>query len=321
MQRRRLFMQTDVGRVSARRNPVSLQSVLADERAWREIPHRVNRGPLDDVVIGYWADGREARRELTAPMSAGHYTISILLGKASVDCYKNGRLLDRGTGGPGGVQLTAPGERVTCSFRGANEAVHIFVPRDVIESEYVGLRGESSALRLEDPAFRVDPVLVSTAKLLAATRGKQDQADVWAARGLFDEILGHVLSRYAHEGSATASMQGLAPQRVRRAIDYIEANLGEPITLHDVARHVGLSRMHFAAQFKLATGCSPHAFLRSRRIERAKTLLMDDMPIVDVALAVGFQGQAHFTTVFRELDGLTPKQWAEKNRKDTTLSR
>jgi len=312
-------MQTDVCRVSARRAPVSLQSVLADEHAWREIPHRTNRNPVEDVVIGYWADDREARRQMIAPMSAGHYTISILLGKASVDCYKNGRLLDRGTGGPGGVQLTAPGERVMCSFRGANEAVHIFVPRDVVESEYVGLRGESSALQLEDPAFRVDPVLVSTAKLLAATRGKQDQADVWAARGLFHEILGHVLSRYAHECAPAASTQGLAPQRVRRAIDYIEANLGEPITLHDVARHVGLSRMHFAAQFRLATGCSPHAFLRNRRIERAKTLLMDDMAIVDVALAVGFQGQAHFTTVFRELDGLTPKRWLEVNRRGAVL--
>ena len=61
-------MQTDVCRVSARRAPVSLQSVLADEHAWREIPHRTKRSPVEDVVIGYWADDREARREMIAPM-------------------------------------------------------------------------------------------------------------------------------------------------------------------------------------------------------------------------------------------------------------
>jgi len=77
--------------------------------------------------------------------------------------------------------------------------------------------------------------------------------------------------------------------------------------------------MHFAAQFILATGYSPHAFLRTRHIERAKTPLMDEISIVDVALAVGFQGQAHFTTVFRELVRLTPKRWLEQNRTGTVL--
>jgi AraC family transcriptional regulator len=304
-------MQTDGTHVSASGARSPLQQVLADEHTWREIPRCTNRAPVSDVVIGHWTDERVVRRELTAPMSERHYTVSILLGKATVDCYKNGRLLDRGTGGPGGVQLTAPGEQVTCSFRGANEAIHLFLPSELVESAYGSLRIDASALRLEDPAFRVDPALVPIAQSLAATRNDDRQGSVVSVDGMVQGILRHVLSRYAYERPCASDARGLSEPRLRRVIDYIDANLAEPITLHDIARQAGLSRMHFAAQFRLAMGCTPHAFLRMRRIERAKALLMQDIPIVDVALAVGFQGQAHFTAVFKELDGQSPGRWRE----------
>jgi AraC-like DNA-binding protein len=304
-------MQTDGKHVSASGAHSSLQRVLADEHRWREMPLGTNRAPESDIVIGHWSDARVARRELTAPMSDRHYTVSILLGKATVDCYKNGHLLDRGTGGPGGVQLTAPGEQVTCSFRGANEAVHLFLPSDLVESAYGSLRANASALRLEDPAFRVDPALVPIARTLAATRNDDRPESVVSVNGIVHDVLHHVLSRYAHERPGASDARGLSEPRMRRVIDYIDANLAEPITLQDIARHAGLSRMHFAAQFRLAMGCTPHAFLRMRRIERAKALLMQGIPIVDVALAVGFQGQAHFTAVFKELDGRSPGRWRE----------
>ncbi|WP_414446683.1 helix-turn-helix transcriptional regulator [Burkholderia sp. 22PA0099] len=281
-----------------------------DEQRWREMPlppatvlPAIAPRPPAGIVIGHWLDRRIRWRELVAPVLARHYTISLLLGAATVDCYKNGRLLERGTGGPGGVQLTMPGESVQCRFRGENEALHVFVPAALIDAEYSAASGSAAPPRLEDPGFRVDPVLAPLARQLAgydrATAGKHDQ--------LLAGILRHVLTRYAREpGSACA---GLSAPRLRRVFDYVEANLAEPITLHDIARHAGLSRMHFAAQFRLATGLSPHAFLTQRRIEQAKRLLRDGLPIVEAALASGFPGQAHFTTVFRELTGTTPGRW------------
>ncbi|WP_241015011.1 helix-turn-helix transcriptional regulator [Burkholderia sp. Ac-20379] len=281
----------------------------ADERRWREMPlppvaslctpPALAPRPPAGIVIGHWLDRRSRWRELVAPVLARHYTISLLLGAATVDCYKNGRLLERGTGGPGGVQLTAPGESVQCRFRGENEALHVFVPAALIDAEY----GAAAPPRLEDPGFRVDPVLAPLARRLAGgERVMAGQRDP-----LLAGIVRHVLTRYAREpGRACA---GLSAPRLRRVFDYVEANLAEPITLHDIARHAGLSRMHFAAQFRLATGLSPHAFLTQRRIEQAKRLLRDGLPIVEAALACGFPGQAHFTTVFRELTGTTPRRW------------
>ncbi|PLZ04062.1 hypothetical protein CY652_03620 [Burkholderia sp. WAC0059] len=287
-----------------------LPSVLADEPAWRQLPYRSSHRALDHVAIGHWADGRIGRRELTAPVFDGHYTVSILLGRASVDCYKNGRLLARGTGGPGGLQLTAPGERVVCAFRGENEALHLFFPAVLVEAEH------GAAPRLDDPAFRVDPLLVPFAQRCASARERGGLRPGSRPDGndAVREILHHVLSRYVRESARATQTRGLSRPRLRRVVDYIDANLAEPLTLHDIALHAGLSRMHFAAQFRLATGRTPHAFLMERRIERAKSLISQGMTIAEVAQAVGFQGQAHFTTVFCSLIGMPPGRWRTERR-------
>ena len=98
--------------------------------------------------------------------------------------------------------------------------------------------------------------------------------------------------------------------RLKRVQAYVEENLPEAITLQDLAEAAGLSRMHFAAQFRAATGLRPHEYVVRRRIEQAQELMRDPhLPLVQVALSVGFQTQAHFTTVFRALVDETPARW------------
>lgn len=108
---------------------------------------------------------------------------------------------------------------------------------------------------------------------------------------------------------------GLPKWRFKRVVAYIEENIGESVTLAGMAEAAGLSRMHFAAQFRVATGMRPHEFLLRRRIELAQQMLLETRdPLVEIALAVGFQTQAHFTTVFRRFVGDTPYQWRSANR-------
>ncbi|WP_428032104.1 helix-turn-helix domain-containing protein [Ancylobacter sp.] len=108
---------------------------------------------------------------------------------------------------------------------------------------------------------------------------------------------------------------GLPKWRLKRVTTYIEENLGECVTLEGMAEAAGLSRMHFAAQFRIATGMRPHDYLLRQRIERAQSMLLETRdPLVEIALAVGFQTQAHFTTVFRRFVGDTPYQWRCANR-------
>ena len=105
-------------------------------------------------------------------------------------------------------------------------------------------------------------------------------------------------------------MRSLQKWRLKRVLQYVDDHLAAKITLQDLATVAGLSRMHFAAQFRAAVGMRPHEYLLKRRIERAEELLKQArVSLVEVALTVGFQTQAHFTTVFKRFAGDTPYQW------------
>ncbi len=98
--------------------------------------------------------------------------------------------------------------------------------------------------------------------------------------------------------------------RLKRIYDYVDNNLAEQITLADLAAEAGMSRMYFASQFRAATGLRPHDFILRKRIERAQHLLVSTSEtLVNVALSVGFQTQAHFTTIFGKIVGDTPYRW------------
>ncbi len=105
---------------------------------------------------------------------------------------------------------------------------------------------------------------------------------------------------------------GMAPHKLRRALEFISENLQRQhgIALDVVAREVGMSRYHFSRVFKESMGLSPINYIVRQRIERAKKLLAEtDLPIADIALQAGFSGQSHFTTFFRKLVGLTPRSF------------
>jgi AraC family transcriptional regulator len=100
--------------------------------------------------------------------------------------------------------------------------------------------------------------------------------------------------------------------RLKRVYDFVEANIENRILLHMLASAAGVSRMYFAAQFRAATGMRPHSYVLQRRMAHARKILSQpESTIVDTAFSVGFQTQAHFTTVFKEMEGITPHRWRE----------
>jgi AraC family transcriptional regulator len=104
--------------------------------------------------------------------------------------------------------------------------------------------------------------------------------------------------------------------RMKRLEQYLAVNVGRRISLDDMAAVAGLSKMHFAAQFRAATGFRPHEYLLFKRIERAKAVMAaTEMALVEVAFAVGFNAQAHFSTVFKRFTGNSPAQWKQQYRR------
>ena len=92
-----------------------------------------------------------------------------------------------------------------------------------------------------------------------------------------------------------------------RARDLADARYFEPLTVADMARAAGLSRSHFSEQFKRAFGESPHAYLLTRRLERAAVLLRTtDYSVADVCFRVGLDSVGSFTSSFGRAYGRTP---------------
>ncbi len=104
----------------------------------------------------------------------------------------------------------------------------------------------------------------------------------------------------------------LGKWRLNHVVEYVDANLSQKICLSDLSSVAGLSRMHFASQFRVSTGISPHTYIVQRKIEYSKQLLLDkSMAIAEVAALIGFSSQAHFTGVFKQIVGDTPHRWRQ----------
>jgi AraC-like DNA-binding protein len=92
-----------------------------------------------------------------------------------------------------------------------------------------------------------------------------------------------------------------------RARDFADSRYFEPLTVDDLAHEAGMSRAHFSREFKRTFGESPHAYLLTRRLERAASLLRNtDRPVTEICLAVGWESLGSFSASFRRVYGESP---------------
>src|SRR5881227_1641137 len=97
-----------------------------------------------------------------------------------------------------------------------------------------------------------------------------------------------------------------------RARDLADARYAEPLTVADMARAAGLSPAYFSREFKRAFGESPHAYLLTRRLERAAALLrVTDRSVADICFSVGLQSVGSFTTSFTRTYGVSPTAYRQ----------
>lgn len=161
-----------------------------------------------------------------------------------------------------------------------------------------------------------DPIMVGLAQTLVAVMEQPG-----AGTGLLVDYIAlafhaHILHTYGNVPIGQVSKRGgLAPWQLRRACEFIEANLVGNPTIMDVAGVCGLSGNYFAKAFKQTTGAPPHAWLLMRRIERAKRLMNETgLGLAEIALACGFVDQSHFSRTFMKREGCSPGRWRRLRR-------
>lgn len=103
---------------------------------------------------------------------------------------------------------------------------------------------------------------------------------------------------------------GLAPWQVKRVKRFIDERISSSISLDDLAQQVKLSTSYFSAAFKASFGVSPHNFIIQRRVQLAKSMMLEsDAPLCEIALDCGLSDQAHLSRIFRRYTGTTPSAW------------
>jgi AraC family transcriptional regulator len=156
-----------------------------------------------------------------------------------------------------------------------------------------------------------DPQLAHAGmSLLSELRSRAPGGRIYA-EALATVLAVQLLRRHSSLGRpALRGLSGLPPTALKRAIDYIEANLADDLALAAVAEAASYSPYHFARLFKASTGCSPHQYIIRRRVERARLLLATtDRPLAFIAREVGFASGSHLALHFRRLLGVPPADY------------
>jgi AraC family transcriptional regulator len=143
-----------------------------------------------------------------------------------------------------------------------------------------------------------DPLLAEIGCAIAS----ELQTETAASSLLIEGLASSLAARLVQKCIRVSTGQSIVPlasgaldrRRLQRVLDYIEANLESDLTLDRMASIACLSRYHFARAFRQAVGQTPHRYVSARRLDRAKTLLMQgDRSLVDIALALSFSSQAN----------------------------
>ena len=103
---------------------------------------------------------------------------------------------------------------------------------------------------------------------------------------------------------------GLAPNKLRRVLEFIQANLNAEISLGELAAVAEISEFHFARQFKRSTEFAPYQFVLNARVDAAQKLLGEtNLSIAEIALRVGFSSQSKLAAHFRRRFDVSPSAY------------
>jgi AraC family transcriptional regulator len=282
----------------------ALDSVY-EERTWRCPAQDDTNATIDaDILVSRWIDPRSSSRHEKTVSSPDRHVIGVALKTTSLKLTRGPHTIFDGLMPAGTLHVTGPSQPLTAEFRAPCDFIHFHVSNEYLRKRQDAARpGLSQPIRdLNDFVIR-DPL----AELLGRTLVEGGRA----GDGLYAESVGQTLVMHiARLELPRPTVNALPKWRLKRVQEYVDAHLDESISLADLAQVAGLSRMHFAAQFRAATGYRPHDYLLYQRIESAKAMLSStDTPLAEIALNVGFQAQAHFSTVFKRLTGETPARW------------
>lgn len=179
-------------------------------------------------------------------------------------------------------------------------------------------QGYAGPVELLDKAWDTeDPLLAVSARRLVEASERDSRPNALLAEQLAYTLALHLSDRYAAPGAGRPEPPPQMDDAMcRRVAEFVRADPGAPITLGAMARVAGLSPSGLIRGFKRATGMTPHRFVLEQRVVAACRLLeTSDLPIVEIALSLGFSSQSHFGAAFLAATGASPARYRQDYRR------
>lgn len=132
-------------------------------------------------------------------------------------------------------------------------------------------------------------------------------------------IISSSLIRITLAALTGATGENVEKSTIARIIAYINANLSEPLTIDSISEGVSVNKYHLCHIFREKTGMTVMSYIIDRRLALAKEKLVSgDAPIMEIALECGFDDPSHFSRTFIRCEGISPREYRKKRRRDTT---
>jgi AraC family transcriptional regulator len=156
----------------------------------------------------------------------------------------------------------------------------------------------------------VDPVILSMGMVLRGELLQGPVRDPLLVEAVGVVLTGHLVRRWSSQPSLRQVKGQLSARQIRNTLEVIEHSLPSGIRVRDLANQNGMGTHQFTRLFRQTMGCSPYRFVMLRRVEKACFLLEKTLlPLVEIALELGFVSQSHFTSVFHREMRTTPASY------------
>lgn len=133
-------------------------------------------------------------------------------------------------------------------------------------------------------------------------------------------LIGHLylfLDYLTQSAKSTRLVQSsrMSDYYIKEAINFIEQNFQNNISIEDIAAVCGINRSYFGKIFRKSVGHSPQEFLMNYRMVKATELLkLTSLSIADIGSAVGYENQLHFSRAFKTIYGISPREWRNQHK-------
>lgn len=212
---------------------------------------------------------------------------------------------------PGALALYDMRRSWCADIRDPFDTLQIFLPISRFRDFATERRSSFLDFRFDIQETRYDTVMLHLMQAMLPTLDRPNEVSALYLDSMSLAVRDHIAETYGgFTTRATSNRLGLTARQLRHALEYIEANLGQDVSLADVAEASGTSVSSLTRGFKTALGVSPHRWVLNRRIALAQRLIYERAtPLNVVALACGFADQSHLTRVFVRNVGSSPAIW------------